>query len=147
MSGGIRLQVLANVIASGDAFPQLFGHATNTAVGFAANLALPGERGLAVIADSTYTSIIGNLGFIGIAGFVLGALVWALYLMHTPSLELYLFTAVFGLFGATTVVTEAYPMSLLFAVLMAHYAEKSLVPFLARVLAVPRTAPAAPRPS
>jgi len=135
VSGGGRVEILLRLIDSGDLFPQLFGHATNTAVSFAATLrAVATGTDVAVITDSTYASIVGNLGLLGLVSFLLGGAIWALFLIATPRLELYVFTAIFGLYGATTVVTEAYPMSLIFAVLFAHYAEHSFGPFLVRAV-------------
>lgn len=146
VSGVGRIEILARVLEASDAFPRLFGHATNTAVGFTANLVRGPGQARSVIADSTYASIVGNLGLIGLAAFLLGMLVWSIYVFARPSYEAFAFTMIFGLFGATTVVTEAYPMNLLFAVLFALYAQHSFIPFLVRFVTSPiASTPRAPR--
>lgn len=146
LSGGTRIDILRSIVLESDLFPKLFGHATNTAVGLSVNLSRGPERGLSVITDSTYASIAGNLGLLGLAAFVLGAMLWTIYLYARPRWELVTFTMIFGLYGATTVVTEAFPMNLVFAVMFALYAERGFVPFLVDMVTLtPSMAPSGHR--
>jgi hypothetical protein len=135
ISGGTRVEIFAEVLTRGEWFPLLFGHATNTAVVDAHSMAAAGEgEALWIIADSTYASIVGNLGIPGLVALIASGILWMIVLLAHRRVDLYAFTGIYALFGFTTIITEAYPMNLIFAVLAAYFAnvllrrESMLVP-------------------
>jgi hypothetical protein len=132
ISGLTRVQIFQDILAGAGWFPSAFGYATNTAVNMASSLSLAGAASFdALIADSTYTSIIGNLGLLGFAAFVLCATFWVVILLHTRRIELYVFTLLCSLYAATTILFESFPMSLLVSVLGARFLRIVYLPAIA----------------
>ena len=81
-----------------------------------------GKPGKGRIVDSMITSILANFGWIGLLLFVLMFLCWlARILGLKKNLEVLSFTFLFFLFSLTTIVTEAYPMNVIFAILFGYY--------------------------
>jgi len=91
-----------------------FGQATNTGIMMNHRYGL--ESTEVFIADSTLTSILSNVGFLGLLVFI--AIV---FYVRNKSKEYMLFLIVFGLFAITTIIMEAYPMNLLFAINIAYF--------------------------
>lgn len=137
VSGGTRIDIFRDLVFASDWFPSAFGVTTNTAASFAATFNTGMDtafRGLTV--DSTFASILGNLGFVGFGAFLLAAACWMAVLLHTRRLDLYAATLIFLLYGATTIISETFPMNLLFGVLGAYYLRGVYLPSL-RVPAPP----------
>lgn len=89
-----------------------FGIGTNTAVLFGNLINLP----MGIIADSQYTSVAINLGFLGFLFFLI------LFLsVFMNSYHARLFIIIYGIFSLTTIFFEAYPMNLLFALNTAYF--------------------------
>ena len=121
ISGGTRLQIFANLLQEGEWLPLAFGFATNTAVALSSGPSGAMSGGGSIIADSTYASVLGNLGLLSIVMLLALGLSWGVVLLRNQRLDLYAATLIFVLYGFTIIITEAYPMSLLFAVLGAYY--------------------------
>jgi hypothetical protein len=122
VSGGSRVDIFFELLRAGEWIPQRFGFATNTAVNFATNLARGGgDSHYSIVADSTYSTIVGNLGLVGFGAFLAIGVWWFVIMLNHRRTDLYAFTMLYVLYGATAIVTEAYPMNLLFAVLFAFY--------------------------
>jgi len=91
-----------------------FGLATNTGILMNHKFSLVSTEFF--IADSTLTSIVANIGIIALAVFL-----YIIFYVRSKSLEFALFLIVFGLFSITTIIMEAYPMNLLFAINIAYF--------------------------
>ena len=121
-SFGTRVEIFFENIGKGQIISDQFGIGTNVAVIFQENF---GWNSGAFIADSTYASIVANTGIIGIVIFMLLIFYWFVHVYVVNSIELYSFTLIFVLFGATTILPESYPGNLLFALLLAYYFDKN----------------------
>lgn len=129
-SGGTRVDIFLDLFRHSEWVPTAFGYVTNTAVSLVANGG-SGLRTAAIptIVDSTYASILGNLGVGGAVFFALFCVTWAIAVICSRRLDLYVATVIFVLYGATTIMFEAYPMNLLLAVCGAYFLKRSYVPF------------------
>jgi hypothetical protein len=136
VSGGTRVQLFRELASSSEWFPTSFGVTTNTAASFAATFRTGMDsafRGVTV--DSTFASILGNLGLLGFIGFGVAFAVWLIIMLRTQRVDLYAMTMIFALYGATTIISETFPMNLLFGVLGAYFL---------RVVYLPSMRPAEP---
>lgn len=116
-SGGARLQIFVDELTNANLLTDSFGIGTNTGVLFASsNMGSSGGK----IVDSTYASMIANTGLLGFAFFIGVALLWLYNAMRINRQYTYSFTIIFGLFGATTIIFEAYPINLLFSICLAY---------------------------
>lgn len=130
VSGGTRVRIFADLVSHSEWLPSSFGYVTNTAVSMIANGAIDLRTDTApIIADSTYASILGNLGLGGALFFAAFAVSWVVVVACSRRLDLYIATVIFGMFGATTIVFEAYPMNLLLAACAAYFLKRSYLPF------------------
>ena len=100
-------------------FSSKFGTGSNSAVLLENFLSLEKK---AQIVDSTLGSILANLGWVGIVLLGIGMTIWISRIIFIRrNLEIITFTCLFLLFSLTTIITEAYPMNLLFSLLSGHY--------------------------
>lgn len=108
VSGGTRLQNFKDVLSDVGLFSQNFGYYTNVAI-----LMDKGD----MIVDSTFGSILGNLGLI----VFIVVVVFLLYLAFKAYLQLnktkLSFVTIVSLFSLTTIILEAYPMNLLLSLI------------------------------
>lgn len=110
-SGGTRLSIFFDSFMESNLVSTEFGMGTNTAV-----LLGKGE-----IMDSTFASLIVNLGYFG---FFLGIgliLISFCYAVISKNRELFVFISIFTLFGFTTIIFEVYPANLIMAVLLVYF--------------------------
>lgn len=121
ISFGSRVDTFIDSVEHGTVLPGYFGLGTNTGVLLGSSLDLPLQ---ARILDSTFTSILVNLGFLGFGIFLMLLILWIGCVMYLNKLELYAFTVIFVCFGAVTIVPECFPANLLFAALMAYYSRR-----------------------
>lgn len=117
-----RIEIFVELIKQASLISQNFGYGTNTGVLLANQLGL--NLG-AVITDSTYASIIANLGLLGLIITLVIVLIFATIAWLNKDKEKLVFVAIFGLFSATTNIVEAFPMNLLFSILVAYYLKNS----------------------
>ena len=117
-SFGIRVDIFMNLIDSVGLFSSNFGAATQTAVLIVKNWGIAGN---ALMTDSTYGSILANFGFFGFTIFMVALLIWGFVVHRLNNKAIILFTIIYCLFGLTTSITEAFPMNILFAILMGYY--------------------------
>lgn len=118
LSFGVRIMIFLELLQNSDLFSSNFGYATNTGVLIGS---FSGVENAAFVADSTYASILGNLGlftFILVMLFIFLSLFLAWLQKDREKL---IFILIYFLFSATTIIFEAYPMNLLFSILMAYY--------------------------
>lgn len=117
-SFGTRLTIFFQVLENSHLLSAYFGYATNTSLlmGGYINSNLDGY-----VADSTYASILGNLGVATLIIVLLFIFFFTLVTYLKKDKEVLIFICIFLLFGATTIIMEVYPMNLLFAVLTAYY--------------------------
>lgn len=121
ISGGTRLSIFADLFSKGEWLPRAFGFATNTAVALSSGGSAGTAGGGSIIADSTYASVLGNLGLLGIFMLLALGIGWGVILLRDQRLDLYAATLIFSLYGFTIIIMEAFPMSLFLAVLGAYY--------------------------
>jgi hypothetical protein len=118
ISLGTRLEIFLDAFRQASIWPIHFGVGTNSGVSFAQTLGL--ESG-AMIVDSTYTSILINLGYSGAIFFIICLLIWGFGVLMLASRELIVFTVMFGAFAVTTILSETFPANLLGAILLGKY--------------------------
>jgi hypothetical protein len=113
-SGGTRLTIFVENFMESSLISTDFGYGTNSAV-----LLGKGE-----IMDSTFASLVVNLGYFGF--FMILALIFIaiLYAGITKDKMLFVFLIVFTLFSFTTIISEVYPVNLIFGVLMVYFLQK-----------------------
>lgn len=128
VSGGTRIDIFLDLLQNSRWLPTAFGYVTNTAVSLAANGTISAGA-VPTIVDSTYSSVLGNLGITGAIFFALFTFSWAVVVVCARRLDLYVATALFAVYGLTMIVFEAYPMNLLLAVLAAYFFRESYIPF------------------
>jgi len=117
-SGGTRLSIFVDNFADAQIISQEFGLGTNTAV-----LLGKGE-----IMDSTFVSLVVNLGFIGFF-FVVGALmVFIFFSIVSGNKPFFVFLSVFTLFSFTNIVFEVYPVNLIMAILLVYFMKQRVEP-------------------
>jgi hypothetical protein len=122
VSGGTRLTIFLDGLMSVWLFSDKFGLATNTGVLLMNSLG----GGGGMIADSMYASVLINLGWFGLASYILfciGGLASALIKKDDMLFSCYL---VFVLVSATSIVAELFPVNLLLAMLLAGVKIKGL---------------------
>ena len=143
VSGGTRIEIFLDLVQHSQWIPTAFGYVTNTAVSLLANGGI-NSGATPTIVDSTYSSVLGNLGVFGGVFFALFAATWAFTVVCSRRLDLYVATALFGLYGFTMIVFEAYPMNILLAVLAAYFFREAYIPlWTGRPLARARRQPLA----
>jgi hypothetical protein len=110
-SGGTRLSIFVENFIDGQVISGEFGLGTNTAV-----LLGKGE-----IMDSTFVSLVVNLGFMGFF-LVVGILMFfIIFSMVSGNKPFFVFLSVFTLFSFTNIVFEVYPVNLIMAVLLVYF--------------------------
>ena len=117
-SFGVRIKIFFDVINDSKIFSQSLGFGTST------GYLIANEYGLdfnMTSTDSTYSSIIVNLGLVSFFIVILILLLSLIIAWLNNNKEILIFIMIYGLFSATTSILEAYPMNLLFAILMAYY--------------------------
>ncbi len=115
ISGGTRLAIFFNTFQETGIFSPSFGYFTNVA-----NLMAAGDK----IMDSTYASILGNLGifpFVVLIIMVLFYLLKAFWCLNKTNIT---FLLIVLLFSATTIILEVYPMNMLLAIMGSVLYEK-----------------------
>lgn len=117
-SFGTRIAIFLNIINDSKFLSHDLGYGTSTGDLIANQYGLDFNM---ISTDSTYAAIIVNSG---ILSFFLAVTIFLLALTMAflnKNKEKFIFLLIFGLFSATLSILEAYPMNLLFAVLMAYY--------------------------
>lgn len=113
-----RWIIFIELLKNSNFFSTSFGYATNTGILLSSFNKVDYN---AFIADSTYTSILSNLGLITFIFVIFFIIISAFLTWLNKDKELLIFITIFTLYSATIIVFEAYPMNLLFAVLAAYY--------------------------
>ena len=80
-----------------------------------------GEKLDAISTESTFATIIANLGVIPFLIFMVFYFIWLVIVYANNNRELWVFTIIFSFFGLTTQFMEAFPQSLIFSVMMAKF--------------------------
>ncbi len=111
VSGGGRLSIFINCFTNSSFFSNLFGYGTNTAVIVADGY----------IVDSTFSSLIVNLGYSGFFIFILLFFVAFFYSILYKIKPLFTLLIIVFLYSGTTIIFEVYPVNLLLAILVAFF--------------------------
>lgn len=114
VSGGTRLSIFINSLVESNLFSSDFGLGTNSAV-----LLGKGE-----IMDSTFASLVVNLGYLGFFLTLGGIFLFLLYSVINGNKPLFVFISIYALFAFTTIIFEVYPANLLMAVLLVFFMKK-----------------------
>ncbi|MFH2135446.1 MAG: hypothetical protein ABII81_09785 [Pseudomonadota bacterium] len=110
---GTRLEIIGSQMSDAGFISEAFGAATNTAF----MLGVDSARA----ADSTYASVLGNLGWAGFAVFILG-MVYAFYISEkNKSRDLFMLLSFSMLAAFTSILNEAYPFNFIMPILFAYY--------------------------
>ena len=118
LSFSIRVGIFLELLQNSELFSSNFGYATNTGILMVSSF---GVENNAFIADSLYSSILGNLGLFTFI-LVISSIFISLFLAWLQKdKEKLTFILIYSLFAATTIIFEVYPANLLFAVFMAYY--------------------------
>ena len=110
-SGGTRLSIFMENFMKSDVISTNFGFGTNTAV----------MLGKGEIMDSTFASLIVNLGYFGFFSVVSLLFLLISYSIIFRNKSLFVFFVVFTLFSFTTIISEVYPVNLIMAVLVVNF--------------------------
>jgi len=110
-SGGTRLEIFEESFLESHLFSTDFGLGTNSAV-----LLGKGE-----IMDSTYASLVVNLGYWGFFSVLILITLGYAYALIKSNRSFFVFLVLFTLFGMTTIIYEVYPANLLMALLLVFF--------------------------
>lgn len=110
-SGGTRLTIFVENFMKSDVISSNFGFGTNTAV----------MLGKGEIMDSTFASLIVNLGYFGFFAVLSILFILISYSIISGNKSLFVFFVVFALFSFTTIISEVYPVNLIMAVLIVNF--------------------------
>ena len=113
-----RVKIFFDLFYEIPLFSDRFGSGTSTAY-LASNFS--GEKLDAVSTESTFATIIANLGVIPFFIFMLFYLIWLIVVYLNNNRELWVFTIIFSSFGLTTQFMEVFPQSLIFSIMMAKF--------------------------
>jgi hypothetical protein len=113
-SGGGRLSIFLESFEKAGLVSGNFGLGTNTAV-----LLGKGE-----IMDSTYASLVVNLGYLGFFILLACLFLLTLFALVIKDRALVLFLVILILFGLTTIISEVYPVNLICAVISVIFFNK-----------------------
>jgi hypothetical protein len=117
-SFGVRIDIFKDLLGTIGLFSSDFGAATQTAVLMSSNAGLEGNT---YFTDSTYGAILANVGFLGFTIFLACQLIWCCSVYSLNNNAILMFTLIYSCFGLTTSVTEAFPMNIVFSILIAYY--------------------------
>jgi hypothetical protein len=110
-SGGTRLEIFEDSFLNSHLFSTDFGLGTNSAV-----LLGKGE-----IMDSTFASLVVNLGYWGFFSVLILLTLGYTYALINSNRSFFVFLLIFTLFGMTTIIYEVYPANLLMALLLVFF--------------------------
>lgn len=113
-----RVGTYINLLKNSELISTRFGAATNTATLYGVMVQ---QENVAIVTDSTYSSIIGNTGYLGLLLFILLFILFVIYAIKANRIDLYLFIIIYAIYGATTVIFEAFPMNFLFSIYIAYF--------------------------
>ena len=113
-----RVKIFFDLFYEIPLFSDRFGSGTSSAY-LASNYS--GEKLDAISTESTFATIIANLGVVPFIIFMFFYLVWLIIVYANNNRELWVFTIIFSFFGLTTQFMEAFPQSLIFSVMMAKF--------------------------
>ena len=111
MSGDTRVKIFQEVLLTASIFSSNFGHGTNAAV----------VVGNASIVDSTFASIVVNLGYWGFFVFIFLLLIGFSYSILIRSRPLFILLVIMTFHSATTIIYEVYPANFLSSIFLAYF--------------------------
>jgi hypothetical protein len=110
-SGGTRADIMVDKFFGVDFVSSSFGFGTNTFV----------MLGDGVVLDSTYASLLVNLGYFGFFIFIIMILMTLFHSIFTRNKSQFVFVIIFSCFAFTTIVYEVYPVNLIMAVIITFF--------------------------
>jgi hypothetical protein len=120
-SFGVRVEIFFNLLNNANLFSNNLGFGTSTGYLIANEYGLDFDM---TSTESTYASILVNLGSINFIFLVLLITIFIVIFWVRKNKEMLIFSLIFALFGATSSVLEAYPMNLLFSILLGYYIQR-----------------------
>jgi len=121
----IRMDIFVKLFKSIPLISNFFGAGTTSSF-LASNLT--GETNELFSTDSTFATIIVNLGLLPFLIFLVFFIFWITMILHNyRNKELLIFTMIFTFFALTTSFTESFPGNFLFAVLFSTYIKQYLL--------------------
>jgi hypothetical protein len=111
MSGDTRVKIFQEVLLAAPIFSSNFGLGTNAAV----------VIGNASIVDSTFASIVVNLGYWGLFVFIFLLWIGFSYSILIKSRPLFILLAIMTFHSATTIIYEVYPANFLSSIFLAYF--------------------------
>jgi hypothetical protein len=114
-SGGPRFDIMVDRFFGADFISSSFGFGTNTFV----------MLGDGAVLDSTYASLLVNLGYFGFFIFIIMLLIALFYSIFTRNKSQFVFLVVFSSFAFTNIVYEVYPVNLIMAVVIVFFIKYS----------------------
>jgi hypothetical protein len=121
MSGGTRLEMFLNQLQQGEFISSSFGSATNA--GHLFNIMYKLDLNT-MIADSNHFQILKNLGLIPFFIFLIFLILWLVASIKINRVDIMCFIFIYFLYGFTTNILEAFPMSLVFGVCFSIYVKE-----------------------
>jgi hypothetical protein len=121
----IRIDIFLDLFKTIPLVSNFFGAGTTSSF-LASNLT--GADNKLFSTDSTFATIIVNLGLLPFLLFFVSYISWIIMVIHNyKNKELLIFTVIFTFFALTTSFTESFPGNFLFAVLFSGYIKKYLL--------------------
>lgn len=117
-----RIDILLENISDIPLLSSKLGYATNTGV-LLANVFNHTDR--ALIADSTVTSIIYNMGLVSSMIMLVVFLTFILYIVINNKKEELTFLTIVSIFSLTVIITEAFPMNLIISCYVAFFIDRN----------------------
>lgn len=112
VSGRNRVEIFTENFSNARVFSDLFGYGTNTALIIAKD-----AWGM----DSTYASLVVNLGYWGFIIFMSLLISGIFYTALSKNREMLTIFIIIALFSATTIIYEVYPANLIFSLTVAYF--------------------------
>jgi hypothetical protein len=117
-SGSERIAILKEQIVSSQFISTHFGKATNTAQNFMLNLNLDNDS---FIADSFYISILTNYGYLFSILFIMCLFYLTIKIVTSKNISLIMFAIISMVSAIATIISEAFPVNILIAILSAYF--------------------------
>ncbi|MDR2010357.1 MAG: hypothetical protein LBQ22_07735 [Bacteroidales bacterium] len=126
ISGSARIAVLKEQIVSSQFISTKFGQATNTSQNFVRKLDLDNDS---FVADSFYTSILTNYGYLFFILFAMYLFYLAIIIFNSKNIPLIMFFIISMVSAISIIVSEIFPMNLLIAILSAYFIKHKQIKF------------------
>ena len=118
-----RLTYFIKILNNAEPISTKFGIATNSVMLLSSDFKI---KQLGILSESTIASVLANIGGIGLGLLIAAYMFWIFFVSRSGKQDAVALTIIYTLFSCTTIITEAFPANLLFAVGIAYFAPKIL---------------------